>query len=51
MKLEGGLGSYVFSQLHFHWGKNDSNGSEHMMDGKLLVLIGIWNRLRSRNLV
>ncbi|XP_063909708.1 carbonic anhydrase 3-like isoform X2 [Zophobas morio] len=27
------LGNYVFSQLHFHWGKNDSEGSEHTIDG------------------
>ncbi|EEZ98484.1 Carbonic anhydrase 3-like Protein [Tribolium castaneum] len=27
------LGNYVFSQLHFHWGKNDGEGSEHTIDG------------------
>ncbi|XP_076221854.1 carbonic anhydrase 13 [Nomia melanderi] len=26
-------GSYVFSQLHFHWGENEMNGSEHSIDG------------------
>ncbi|GJQ69617.1 hypothetical protein Trydic_g6707 [Trypoxylus dichotomus] len=25
--------NYVFSQLHFHWGKNDMEGSEHRVDG------------------
>lgn len=25
--------NYVFSQLHFHWGKNDMEGSEHRIDG------------------
>ncbi|XP_011167779.1 carbonic anhydrase 1 [Solenopsis invicta] len=25
--------SYVFSQLHFHWGKTDMDGSEHYVDG------------------
>ncbi|XP_023247107.1 carbonic anhydrase 2-like [Copidosoma floridanum] len=27
------LGKYVFSQLHFHWGKNEMVGSEHYLDG------------------
>lgn len=33
--LSGGplLGNYVFSQLHFHWGSNDMEGSEHTIDG------------------
>ncbi|GAV02564.1 hypothetical protein RvY_13109 [Ramazzottius varieornatus] len=32
----GGLveGQYDFRQLHFHWGGNDSRGSEHAIDGK-----------------
>jgi len=25
--------NYVFSQIHFHWGKTDMNGSEHYVDG------------------
>ncbi|XP_070526396.1 carbonic anhydrase 1, partial [Cardiocondyla obscurior] len=25
--------SYIFSQLHFHWGKTDMDGSEHYVDG------------------
>ncbi|CAH0559003.1 unnamed protein product [Brassicogethes aeneus] len=25
--------NYVFSQLHFHWGTNDMEGSEHTTDG------------------
>ncbi|KZC12495.1 Carbonic anhydrase 1 [Dufourea novaeangliae] len=24
---------YVLSQIHFHWGENDMNGSEHTVDG------------------
>lgn len=24
---------YVFSQIHFHWGVNDMEGSEHTTDG------------------
>ncbi|CAG7729912.1 unnamed protein product [Allacma fusca] len=33
--LSGSLlgGSYVFSQLHFHWGSDDQQGSEHIFDG------------------
>ncbi|XP_063230377.1 carbonic anhydrase 13-like [Bacillus rossius redtenbacheri] len=33
--LSGGplLRSYVFSQLHFHWGASDREGSEHLVDG------------------
>lgn len=31
-------GYYVFSQLHFHWGSNLDEGSEHTMDGKSLPL-------------
>ncbi|KAK9882182.1 hypothetical protein WA026_019696 [Henosepilachna vigintioctopunctata] len=27
------LGKYVFSQLHFHWGCNNMEGSEHTVDG------------------
>lgn len=27
------INSYVFSQLHFHWGKTDMDGSEHYVDG------------------
>ncbi|XP_076343777.1 carbonic anhydrase 1-like isoform X2 [Tachypleus tridentatus] len=31
----GGLGNrYKFLQLHFHWGKSDSRGSEHTINGK-----------------
>lgn len=26
-------GKYVFSQLHFHWGVNNMEGSEHTVDG------------------
>lgn len=26
-------GSYEFSQLHFHWGENDTMGSEDLIDG------------------
>ncbi|CAH1403220.1 unnamed protein product [Nezara viridula] len=31
-------GFYVFSQLHFHWGSNLEEGSEHTMDGRSLPL-------------
>jgi carbonic anhydrase len=32
---EGGLGgTYRFAQLHFHWGGNSEQGSEHQIDGK-----------------
>lgn len=27
------VGNYIFSQLHFHWGKTDMDGSEHHVDG------------------
>lgn len=27
-------GEYAFSQLHFHWGKDDSRGSEHTINHK-----------------
>lgn len=26
--------TYVTKQFHFHWGKNDTRGSEHLIDGK-----------------
>ena len=26
--------TYVYQQLHFHWGANDSVGSEHTVNGK-----------------
>jgi carbonic anhydrase len=29
----GGLNNpYVFKQLHFHWGSDDTHGSEHLVD-------------------
>ncbi|XP_026470636.1 carbonic anhydrase 2-like [Ctenocephalides felis] len=33
--LRGGplIGKYVFSQLHFHWGRTCMEGSEHTVDG------------------
>lgn len=33
--LSGGIlnGKYVFSQLHFHWGKSALEGSSHSIDG------------------
>lgn len=31
-------GKYVFSQIHFHWGKNALEGSEHTIDGNRLPL-------------
>lgn len=27
-------GSYEFVQLHFHWGENDTFGSEDLIDGQ-----------------
>jgi hypothetical protein len=32
----GGLvaGKYDFRQLHFHWGANDTRGSEHAIEGR-----------------
>lgn len=27
-------GCYEFAQLHFHWGENDSMGSEDLIDGR-----------------
>ncbi len=26
--------TYSFLQFHMHWGRNDSEGSEHLIDGK-----------------
>lgn len=26
-------GTYEFAQLHFHWGENDTMGSEDLIDG------------------
>lgn len=34
VNLGGRLGAFKFLQLHFHWGKNDSVGSEHTLMGK-----------------
>ena len=33
--LEGGNlnGSYQIKQFHFHWGQDDSEGSEHTVNG------------------
>jgi hypothetical protein len=27
------LDNYIFSQMHFHWGQTNMNGSEHYADG------------------
>lgn len=27
-------GVYEFSQMHFHWGDNDTMGSEDLIDGR-----------------
>lgn len=32
-------GPYAFMQLHFHWGENDDEGSEDLLDGQRYVLI------------
>jgi len=35
----GGLpGVYVLVQLHFHWGEDDTHGSEHLLDGRAFPL-------------
>lgn len=36
-ELSGGplTGKYKFEQFHFHWGNNDSEGSEHRVNGKM----------------
>lgn len=38
--LRGGpfIGNYVFSQMHFHWGEDNREGSEHTVDGTRLPL-------------
>jgi len=38
--LRGGqlTGDYQILQLHFHWGANDNQGSEHTVDGKMYPL-------------
>ena len=28
------VGTFKLVQLHFHWGKNDKMGSEHLVNGK-----------------
>lgn len=33
------VGEYVFSQLHFHWGNNDSVGSEDRINNKRFQLV------------
>ena len=37
LELSGGplTGKYKFEQFHFHWGNNDSEGSEHRVNGKM----------------
>ena len=36
------VSSYVFSQLHFHWGKTDMDGSEHYIDGGRFILLSTF---------
>jgi len=31
-------GTYKLVQIHFHWGSDDSKGSEHTVDGKAYPL-------------
>ena len=37
LELSGGplTKKYKFEQFHFHWGNNDSEGSEHRVNGKM----------------
>ena len=30
----GPLGTFTLLQLHFHWGRDNKNGSEHTLEGK-----------------
>ena len=30
----GSLGTFKLEQVHFHWGKDDKMGSEHLLMGK-----------------
>ena len=43
--LRGGplSGDYQILQLHFHWGANDNQGSEHTVDGKKFVSPDDWD--------
>ena len=40
MKVTGGElpGTYKLEQFHFHWGSDDSKGSEHKVDNKAYPL-------------
>ncbi|CAF1629380.1 unnamed protein product [Rotaria magnacalcarata] len=45
------LDEYQFLQFHMHWGENDSEGSEHVIDGGHLpaeLHIVTWNRTQYR---
>jgi hypothetical protein len=37
--LSGGplIGNYTFGQLHFHWGPNDTSGSENTVNSRRLI--------------
>jgi len=40
-KIRGGVfgyNTYVMSELHFHWGEDNTRGSEHTLDGKQFPL-------------
>ncbi|KAF4528484.1 hypothetical protein B566_EDAN013031, partial [Ephemera danica] len=39
-ELSGGplQGGYTFLQMHFHWGADNTRGSEHTIDGKSFPL-------------
>ena len=44
---DGGLsGTYHATQFHFHWGANDSVGSEHTIDTKPYPLEVSYNKYR-----
>ena len=45
----GGLpGTYILEQFHFHWGVNDSEGSEHRIDSRVYAMEVRWRRLSNK---
>lgn len=46
-KISGGplVGTYKFKQLHFHWGANDDEGSENLINNSRYLIYELLKKM------